>query len=317
MSDIDDRTDLLSEISQTNLIPSLKAQLRMAVCEKLRSCRPADRPKPPVSEESEYAKNVILEFLYASGFHSTASVFYAESEMHQIPRNLLIDRLQVSDSPGLLAELLLTHPSHPSISTQTEEVDLSAKLAAVEQEMKRRRQMARYQSTEDILRRGIEQIEREYEERFQKELSHRVEIFRAGDLSIAYAEESRRHSAELDRIQREMEAEFRQKTVEMRVQFQRESDVVRVKQRELEREIGKWADHTVQNVATEAQVVQAQQIKEEAERKEVKIKAKALALRTKVEADRRKLEDLELEHRRAKREIEKLRLAIAMYGKED
>jgi hypothetical protein len=249
MSDTDDRSELWAEISQTNLIPSLKAQLRMAVCERLRSCRPSPKPKPPVSEESEYAKNVILEFLYASGFHSSASVFYVESEMHQVPRTLLIEGLQVSDSPGLLAELLLTQPSHPSISTQTEDIDLSTKLEAVEQEVKRRRVIARYKSSEDILQRGIEQIEREYEDRFQKELSHQLEIFRAGDLSMAYAEETRRHTAELERLEREMEAEFRQKTADLRLQFQRDSDVVRVKQRELEREISKWAEHTVQNIA--------------------------------------------------------------------
>jgi fructose/tagatose bisphosphate aldolase len=77
-----------------------------------------------------------------------------------------------------------------------------------------------------------------------------------------------------------------------------------VKQRELEREISKWAEHTVQNIATDAQVAQAEQIKKDAERKETKINAKSLVLRGKVEANRRKLEDLKLEHRRAKREID-------------
>jgi hypothetical protein len=269
-----------------------------------------------VSEDHEYAKNVILEFLYASGFHSSASVFYVESEMHQIPRNVLIDGLQVPDSPGLLAELLLTQPSHPSISTQTEDIDLSTKLEAVDREMKRRRQLSRYQSTEDVLQRGIEQIEREFEDRFQKEFNHRLDLFRAGDLSLAYAEETRRHTSELDRVQREMEAEYRQKTANLRLQFQRDSDVVRVKQRELEREISKWAEYTTQTIATEAQVAQAQRIKEEAARKEAKIKAKALILHDKLETSQRKLEDLKLEHNRAKREIEKLQMAITMYGKE-
>jgi hypothetical protein len=112
-----------------------------------------------------------------------------------------------------------------------------------------------------------------------------------------------------------MEAEFRQKTAELRAQFQRDSDCVRVKQHELEREIGKWAEHAVQGVATEAQVAQAEQIKDAAARKETKIRAKVLVLQKKVETGTRKLEDLRLEHNRAKREIEKLQLAIAMYGK--
>jgi hypothetical protein len=97
-----------------------------------------------------------------------------------------------------------------------------------------------------------------------------------------------------------MEAEFRQKTTDLRLQFQRDSDVVRVKQREPEREISKWADRTTQTIATEAQIAQADQIKAEAARKEAKIKAKEMVLR------RRKLEDLRLEHNRANREIEKL-----------
>jgi hypothetical protein len=68
---------------------------------------------------------------------------------------------------------------------------------------------------------------------------------------------------------------------------------------------------------TDAQVAQAEQIKKDAERKEIKINAKSLVLRGKVEANRRKLEDLKLEHRRAMREIEKLRLAIAVHGKQE
>jgi hypothetical protein len=105
-----------------------------------------------VSEQLEYAKNIILEFLSASGFHSTASVSYTESNTWQMPRAELIDGLQVPDSPGLLAELLITHPS---ISTQTENIDLCASFEAVEKEMKRKRQVARHRSTEDVLRRGI------------------------------------------------------------------------------------------------------------------------------------------------------------------
>jgi hypothetical protein len=44
------------------------------------------RTRPAVSENSEDAKNIILEFLYTSVFHSTASVFYTESDMRQIVR---------------------------------------------------------------------------------------------------------------------------------------------------------------------------------------------------------------------------------------
>jgi hypothetical protein len=314
MSEIDERSEFLAEISRTNLIPSLKAQLRMAVCERLRS-RGGDPPTPPVSEQSEFAKNIILEFLYASGFHSTASVFYTESHMHQMPRDTLIEGLQVSNSPGLLAELLITHTSHPSISTQTENIDLSAKLEAVEQEMKRKRQVARYQSTEEILRHGIEQLEHEFEDRFQTQLNQQLDLFRAGDLSMYQSEERRRINAELDRLKREMEAEFRQKATELRVQFQRDADVLRVKQRELEREIGKWADHQVRNIASEAQISEAQRIREETERKAAKIEAKAIVLEQILEKHRRKLEDVRLEHNKAKREIERLQLAISMYGK--
>jgi hypothetical protein len=284
----------------------------MAVCEILQSKTPST-PVRPVSEESEYAKNVIFEFLYASGFHSSASVFYAESEMHQIPRTELIEQLKVDNSPGLLAELLLSRESHPSISTQTENVDLFSRLEAVEQEVKRKKQMARYESTEDILRRGIEKLELEFEERFNRELGHRLDIFRASDLSMIQSEETRRHNAEIIRMRRDMELELGQKSAELRAQFQRDSDIFRSKQRELEREIGKWADVAIKHVSIDGEAIAANQIKEEAERKAAKIKGKALALNQKCERGRRKLEDLRLEHNRAKREIEKLRMAIAMY----
>ena len=313
MSEIEDqREELFDDISRTNLIPSLKAQLRMAVCDSLKK-NPLVKPRRPVTEESECAKNIILEVLFACGFHSTASVFYTESEMHQLPRDELIEKLQVSKSPGLLAELLLTNQSHPSISTQTENCDLNAKLEAVEMEMRRKRMLGRMQSSEDMLRRGIEQIEHEFEEKYHKELSKRMDLFRAGELLRLQAEDTRKHEAELARMKSEMEAEFRQKTADLRTQYQRDSDAVRVKQRELEREIGKWAERNVKYVATDAQISEASQIKADCEKKQTKIRAKALVLTRKVEKERRKLEDLKLAHNRAKREIEKLQLAINMY----
>jgi hypothetical protein len=314
MTDGDERMEFLTEVSRTNLIPSLKAQLRMAVCERLLS-HGADPPRPAVSEQSECAKNIILEFLYASGFHSTASVFYTESDMRQIPRSELVDGLQVPHSPGLLAELLITHSSHPSISTQTENIDLSARLEAVEQEMKRKRQIGRYRSTEDVLRCGIEELEREFEGRFQTQLNQQLDLFRSGDLVTYQADEGRRTGAELERLRHEMEADFRQRAAELRVQFQRDSDILRLKQHELEREIGKWADTQVRAVASEAQMSEAQRVKDETERKAAKIREKAVVLERKVEKERRKLEDIRLEHNKAKHEIERLQLAINMYGK--
>jgi hypothetical protein len=112
-----------------------------------------------------------------------------------------------------------------------------------------------------------------------------------------------------------MEAEFRQRAAELRVQFQRDADILRLKQRELEREIGKWADTQVRVVASEAQMFEAQRVRDETERKAAKIRAKAVVLEQKVEKERRKLEDIRLEHNKAKHEIERLQLAIDMYGK--
>jgi hypothetical protein len=221
--------------------------------------------------------------------------------------------MQVPDSPGLIVELLLTHPSYPSISTQTEAEDLSAKLEAVDTDMRRKRQIDRRVASEDLLKHGIEQIERDFEARFSRELANRMNIWRNSDLLRMQSDDTTRHSAELDRIRREMEADLKRRTSELRTQFQRDSDVVRVKQRELEREIGKWAERTVKKVATDSDIAEIERIKRDTENKAQKIRAKSMVLAKKVEKERRRLEDMRLEHNRAKREIEKLRMAINLY----
>jgi chromosome segregation ATPase len=140
-----------------------------------------------------------------------------------------------------------------------------------------------------------------------------MDIFRAGDLSITQAEDTRRRTAEMDRMRRDMELDFNQKAAELRAEYQRDSDIFRTRQRELEREIGKWADLAVKHVSVDGEAAEARRIKEDAERKAAKIRAKSAVLNQKCEVARRKLEDLQLEHNRAKREIEKLRLSISLY----
>jgi hypothetical protein len=110
---------------------------------------------------------------------------------------------------------LIRHSSHPSISTQTENIDLSARLEAVEQEMKRKWQVARYRSTEDVLRRGIEELEREFEGPFQKKLNQQLDLFHVGNLAAYQADERRRTGAELECLRHKVEVNFRQQAAEL------------------------------------------------------------------------------------------------------
>lgn len=312
MSEIDDREALFNEVSKTNLIPSLKSQIKIAVRDLLKNHGKV-QPKRPVTEDSELANNIILEYLFANGFHNTASVFFTESNVHQMPRSQLIEGLQIDDSPGLIAELLLTNISHPSVSTQTESMDLNAKLDAIDREVRRKKEEGRILSSEEMLRRGMEDINREFDDRFNKELSNQLEIFRSSELANYAVIDAQKRSAELQKIHKEMEVELKQKVMDLRTKFQRDADILRVRQRELEREISKWAEQNVQKIATEAEVSEAETIKADTEAKAQKIEAKAMILEKKLEKDRRTLEDLQLEHNRAKREVEKLKLAISLY----
>lgn len=312
MSSIDQHDALLKNISNTNLIPSLKSQIKMAIRDRLKNQRPIKQSQP-ANPKSELANNIILEFLFSNGFHNTASVFYTESNAHQMPRSEILEGLQIKDRPGLIAELLITNVSHPSISTQTENMDLNAKLDAIDREIKRKKEEGRIISSEEMLRRGIEDLDHEFEERYNKEFQSRLDLFRATDLANSASMDAQRHSSELQRIQKEMEADLKLKTSELRTKFQRDADLLRVKRRELEREIGKWADQNVKLISTEAQSSEANAIKADTETKAQKIEAKMLILQKKEERERRKLEDLQLEHNRAKREVEKLKLAISMY----
>ncbi|KAK8887949.1 hypothetical protein M9Y10_039008 [Tritrichomonas musculus] len=312
MSEIDDREALFNEVSKTNLIPSLKSQIKIAVRDLLKNNGKV-QPKRPVTEDSELANNIILEYLFANGFHNTASVFFTESNVHQMPRSQLIEGLQIDDSPGLIAELLLTNISHPSVSTQTESMDLNAKLDAIDREVRRKKEEGRILSSEEMLRRGMEDINREFDDRFNKELSNQLEIFRSSELANYAVIDAQKRSAELQKIHKEMEVELKQKVMDLRTKFQRDADILRVRQRELEREISKWAEQNVQKIATEAEVSEAETIKADTEAKAQKIEAKAMILEKKLEKDRRTLEDLQLEHNRAKREVEKLKLAISLY----
>ncbi|OHS98847.1 hypothetical protein TRFO_01930 [Tritrichomonas foetus] len=314
MEETDEREALLDEISHTNLIPSLKSQIKKTVRDILKNHAQIE-PKRPVTETSELANNIILEFLFSNGFHNTASVFYTESNVHQMARPQILEGLQINDNPGLIAELLLTKISHPSVSIQTESMDLNSKLQAIDREIKRKKEEGRIISSEEMLRRGIEDLDREYEERFNKELAHRLDVFRASELATSASQDAARRSAELQRIHQEMESELKQKTADLRAKFQRDADILRIRQRELEREIGKWAEQNVQKVATEAEISEAHKIKADAEKKAQKIEAKAMLLERKLEKDRRKLEDIQLEHNKAKREVEKLKMALALAQK--
>ena len=311
MSEIDEREALLNEISHTNLIPSLKSQLKINVRGILKNKISLNQNRP-VSESSELANNIILEYLFANGFHSAASVFFTESNVHQMSRSEVLEGLHINDRPGLVAELLLTQPSNPSVSIQTEDMDLNSKLEAIDRAVKRKKNEGRAVSSEEMLRRGIEDIEREYEERYNNELSRRLDLFRAGELANSAAIDARQHSVELQRIHHEMEADLKQKVADLRAKFQRDSDILRVKQRELEREIGKWAEQNIAKIASESDVAKANAIKKDTENKSKKIGAKAMILEKKLEKDLRKLEDLQLEHNKAKREVEKLQMAIEL-----
>ena len=57
---------------------------------------------------------------------------------------------------------------------------------------------------------------------------------------------------------------------------------------------------------------EARRILDESEEKAKKIKAKMMVISKKLESDLRKLEDEQLEHRKTKREIEKLKLSIQL-----
>lgn len=312
MGDIEEREALLDEISQTSLIPSLKAQLKMAVRDKIAG-RYVTKKTRNISQESEVIDNIILEFLFAQGFNNTASVFFSESELHPQNRENLLQYLQINDTPGLISELLLDFPSHPSISTQTEANDLSSKLEEVELQIRRRKQEGRYISSEEMLRRGIEDIDREFEEKYNNELKSRIDMLRASEISKVQAEDITRNNIRLEQMRQEMEADLRQKTAELRTQYQRDSDILRVKQRELEREISKWAEQNVQNVVVESHASEIDQIKASTEDKSKKLEAKIFMLQRKLEKERRKLEDVRLEHNKSKRELEKIRIAISIY----
>lgn len=311
MSNIDDKETLLDEITQSNLIPSLKSQIKISVRNILKNPSKSI-PKRPISKESELANNIILEYLFSNGFHNTASVFFTESNVHQMPRSQMLEELNIHERPGLVAELLLTNESHPSVSTQTESLDLNSKLDQIDREIKRKKQEGRIVSSEEMLRRGIEDIDREFEERYNKELAHRLDVFRASELANSASLDAQKRKAEIQKIHKEMETDLKQKIVELRTQFQRDADLLRVKQRELEREIGKWADKNIKKVATEAETSEAEKIKNDTEKKLQKIEAKSMVIEKKLESEMRKLEDLQLEHNRAKREVEKLKLALSL-----
>ena len=246
MNENDEREKLFNQISNTNIIPSLKAQLKLAIKDKLRMKLKKPFPRS-VSQETEIANNIIMEFLFACGFHSTASIFFAESSMHQLTREDILEYIQVNDNPGTIAELLIAEDSKPSITTQTDFQDLSSKLAAIDEEIRKRKRDANAFSAEEMMRKGMDEIDHEFEERFNKEFQHKMDVFRATELANILSSEQHKNQMELDRLRKELEAELRQKTNAERIKFDRTADGLRAKQRELEAEIGKWAEQNVLN----------------------------------------------------------------------
>lgn len=311
MNDLEERKALFNEISNTNIIGSLKSQFKRALADRLLNNKAPELPRP-ISEESEIANNIILEFLFAAGFHNTASVFFSESKMHQMPRESILESVDVGNGPGTIAELLVHPQSLPSISTQTEFEDLGSKLNAIDEQVRKKRQMDRALSCEETLHRGIDEIDKDIENRFNTELKRRLDIFRASELATYSSTETARNNAQLEMIKKELEADLRQKTNEMRRSFDKSASGLRTKQRELETEIGKWAERNVENVKLDAKTAEVRKILAETEEKAKQIKAKTMTLAKKMEKDLCRLEDEQLEHRKTKREVEKLRMSIAM-----
>lgn len=311
MNEEDERENLLNEIKKTNIIPSLKAQLKMAIKDKLQSKLKKTIPRS-ISQESEIANNIILEFLFSCGFHSTASIFFAESSMHQLTREEILENVQVNDGPGTIAELLIAEDSKPSISVQTEFQDLSTKLAAVDDQIEKKKRDDAAFSAEEMMRKGMDEIDREYELRFNNELQHRLDVFRATELANTLASDRNRNQMELDRLKKELEADLRRKTNDERIKFDRTADGLRAKQRELEVEIGKWAEQNVINAKAGTLSLEVRQILKDADEKGQKIKSKMMIISKKLESDICKLEDEQLEHRKTKREVEKLKLSIQL-----
>ena len=312
MGDYQQREELLKEISQTGLIPSLKAQMRHSVKERLLSKVPIPK-KRSKTEQSELTDNIILEYLFSSGFTSTASVFYSEASINQISRETILNQLNIKDTPGLVAELLLDFPSTPSISTQTENFDLNSRLAAVENEFRLKRSEGRLISSEEMLRRGIEDIEREYEDKFQSELSKRMSLFRSSELMQAATREARNTEMKIQQHKIQLESDLNQRIANLRSQFEKDSEVLKSKQRELEREIGAWAERNISSLKEDSTSSKIRKIKEETTEKAKLLEQKTQVLLNKLEKDRRKLEDIQLEHNKAKREVEKLRSSISIY----
>lgn len=307
----DERVELLEEIRKTNIIPSLKTQLKMALCDKLRSSNKTEI-KRSQSRETEIIDNIVLEFLYKCGFHNTASIFFAESNMHQLPREHISSTLQIVESDKPILEILVADESHPSILTQTEFQDLDSKLSSVEDELRKKRKTEIALSSEDILRSGIDAIEHEFEMRFQKELANKIDIFRATELSKALASDKMYQESELERIQKELDVELRQKTNQERAKFDKTAEALHAKQRELEFEIQKWAEQNILRARENTMTTEARAILKDCDEKSKKIEAKIEVLKRKCEKDLRKLEDAQLEHRKSKREVEKLKLSIEL-----
>lgn len=307
----DERSQLLKEISKTGIIPSIKAQMKMAVYNKLLN-RKNENIVRKQTKDTEIINNIILEFLFKSGLHSTASVFFSESCMHQLPREAVIEEIKIPNSPGTIIELLVTPVSQPSIETQTEYEDINTKLIAVDEDLRRKRKLGRALSSEDMLRKGMDEIEKEIERQFNSEVQRKMEMFRASELADLRSLEEARFTSKMDMMKKEFEADLRTKTNELRIRFDRSADVLRAKQRELELEISKWAEKNIRNVNIDSTTIEVKRIMAEADEKAKQIKAKNLVLSRKLEKDLCKLEDEQLEHRKTKREVEKLRLAIAM-----
>ena len=314
MENFEERDELYQEIMESNLIPSLKKQIKMIIQDKLISKKIVQK-KLNKTENSELIDNIILEFLLYCGFHNTASIFFTESSMHQLPRSELTKKLNISNEPIPIFNLLLKNSNKSSISTQTDIDNLERKLEAIDSEIRQKKILERTLSAEEQLIRGIEEIDYEFELKFNSELQKRLEIWRSNELSDFISEFNNKSDNQLNLMRKELEYELKEKINELKLNFLKSGEHLRSKQREMEIEIGKWAEHNINNISKIQFSHENQEILKKTDEKLKKIEAKSLILNKKYEEDLQKLEDKKLEHKKVKRRIETLKLSISIFKK--
>jgi len=309
MDENSEKTQLYEKLNETPIVASLKSQLKQTLINKLRN-RVSLSSKRTIDEKCNLLYNIILEYLIACGFQNSASIFFSESSMYQISKKDIYNAVSIPKSPITTAENLLSIQNYPSIMTQTTNEDVDAKLQEIDSMFRLKRSEDRQKSIENHLMNGISDIEKEIEDRFNEEMKKRLSMFRASELAAYVTSETASNNQNLNILRREMEQNLKEKTTELKIKHLRNTESIRVKQRELELEIGKWAEKNVENVIAEHQSQEAIEISKKCEYKIKKLEAKAHVLEQKIEQDLRNIEDEKLEHRKTKRQIEKLELSL-------